>query len=261
MRYMFLVMSPERAGPPPQRLMEEVGKLAQREMAAGALVDQGGLMPLAMGARVRVSDGKLTVMDGPFAETKEVIGGYAIFELPNREEALERAKASWSCIASTGAAGKACARCADGADGTAAGLTAHFLQRGADQFRRGRVRVKLLCRRRHRARRAGGIDAEIDQSRHRFRARASSAAAPRAAQMRSPPSRTLWARLARQLLHEARGELWANAIGARDRGFVLQRDRVDQLLWRSTSRMASATFAPTPGMVCKCANHRARLRW
>ncbi len=93
MRYMFLVMSPERAGPPPQRLMEEVGKLAQREMAAGALVDQGGLMPLAMGARVRVSDGKLTVMDGPFAETKEVIGGYAIFELPNREEALERAKA------------------------------------------------------------------------------------------------------------------------------------------------------------------------
>lgn len=92
MRYMFLVISPERAGPPPQRLMEEVGKLAQREMAAGALVDQGGLMPLAMGARVRVADGRLTVMDGPFTETKEVIGGYAIFELPNRDVALERAK-------------------------------------------------------------------------------------------------------------------------------------------------------------------------
>jgi len=52
----------------------------------------GGLMPLATGAQVRITDGQLSVVDGPFAEAKGVIGGYAIFELPGKEEALAAAK-------------------------------------------------------------------------------------------------------------------------------------------------------------------------
>jgi hypothetical protein len=90
MRFMYLVKS-ACSGPPPRRLMEEMGKLAEREMKAGTVVDMGGLMPLAMGARVRLAGGKVDVIDGPFAEAKEVIGGYAIFEFKSREEAIASA--------------------------------------------------------------------------------------------------------------------------------------------------------------------------
>ncbi|HEY5348503.1 MAG TPA: YciI family protein [Candidatus Lustribacter sp.] len=90
MRFMYLVKSAS-SGPPPQRLMEELDKLAEREMKAGTVVDMGGLLPLAMGARVRLAGGKIDVTDGPFAESKEVVGGYAIFEYPSREEALASA--------------------------------------------------------------------------------------------------------------------------------------------------------------------------
>jgi hypothetical protein len=66
-------------------------KLADREIKAGRMLDTGGLMPLATGAQVRVLDAKLSVVDGPFVEAKEVVGGYAIFELRNKEEALATA--------------------------------------------------------------------------------------------------------------------------------------------------------------------------
>jgi hypothetical protein len=66
-------------------------KLAQREIKAGRMLDNGGLMPLAMGAQVRIKGGQLSVVDGPFVETKEVIGGYAIFELRDKEEAVAAA--------------------------------------------------------------------------------------------------------------------------------------------------------------------------
>ena len=49
-------------------------------------------MPLATGAQVRIADGKLSVIDGPFVEAKEVVGGYAIFELRDKEEAVAMAK-------------------------------------------------------------------------------------------------------------------------------------------------------------------------
>jgi hypothetical protein len=90
MRFMYLVRSAS-SGPPPQRLMEELGKLAEREMKAGTVVDMGGLMPQAMGVRVRLTGGKVDVIDGPFAEAKEVVGGYAIFDYKSREEALASA--------------------------------------------------------------------------------------------------------------------------------------------------------------------------
>ena len=91
MRFMFIVTS-AHSGPPTPALLEAMHKLANREIKAGRMIDNGGLMPLASGARVRIADGKLNVIDGPFAEAKEVIGGYAIFELKGKEEALASAK-------------------------------------------------------------------------------------------------------------------------------------------------------------------------
>lgn len=88
MRFMSIITSPQPSAPPPAEMMEAMNKLADREIKAGRMIDTGGLMPLATGARVRITDGQLSVVDGPFVEAKEVIGGYAIFELRNKEEAV-----------------------------------------------------------------------------------------------------------------------------------------------------------------------------
>jgi hypothetical protein len=90
MRYMFIVTSSHESVPTPA-LLAAMGKLTQREISAGRMVDNAGLMPLTQGGRVSVSAGKLHVLDGPFAEAKEVIGGYAILELRNRDEAVASA--------------------------------------------------------------------------------------------------------------------------------------------------------------------------
>ena len=90
MRFMFIVKS-AHPGPPTPELMEAMNKLADREIKAGRMLDMGGLTPVAMGAQVRIADGKLSVIDGPFVEAKEVIGGYAIMEFRNKEEAVASA--------------------------------------------------------------------------------------------------------------------------------------------------------------------------
>lgn len=90
MRFMSLVTSAQ-SGPPTPELMAEMNKLADREIKAGRMIDTGGLMPLAMGARVRLANGEVSVIDGPFVEAKEVIGGYAIFEFQSKEEAVASA--------------------------------------------------------------------------------------------------------------------------------------------------------------------------
>jgi hypothetical protein len=90
MRFMYIVTSPSPSAPTPE-LLEAVHKLADREIKAGRMLDNGGLMPLATGARVRIADGDLSVIDGPFVEAKEMIGGYAIFELPGKDEAVAMA--------------------------------------------------------------------------------------------------------------------------------------------------------------------------
>jgi hypothetical protein len=89
MKFMTMVKSAENGAKPPQELMAAVGRLAEEAANAGVFVEMGGLLPSAMGARVR---GKLTVMDGPFTEAKEVIGGYAIFNVKSKEEAIEWAR-------------------------------------------------------------------------------------------------------------------------------------------------------------------------
>ena len=90
MRFMFIVTS-AHSGPPPPALLEAMHKLVNREIKAGRMIDTGGLLPLATGAQVRVKKGQLSVVDGPFVEAKEVVGGYAIFELQGKEEALASA--------------------------------------------------------------------------------------------------------------------------------------------------------------------------
>jgi hypothetical protein len=93
MRYMFLVSGVETGAAPPQRMIDEIEKLTEQEMAAGRMIARGGLLPTAMGsARIESRRGKLKVIDGPFAETKEVLGGFAIFEFATREEAIAAAE-------------------------------------------------------------------------------------------------------------------------------------------------------------------------
>jgi Uncharacterized protein conserved in bacteria len=91
MRFMMIVRHAERQGPPPKALMDAIAKLAEEETRAGTMVDSGGLGPTARGARVRLAGGKVTVTDGPFTETNEVVGGYAQFELTSKEAAVESA--------------------------------------------------------------------------------------------------------------------------------------------------------------------------
>jgi hypothetical protein len=90
MKFMFIVKSAQSM-PPTPKLLEAMHTLATREIKAGRMLDNGGLMPLATGAQVRIAGGELSVIDGPFAEAKEVIGGYAVFELPGKEEAVASA--------------------------------------------------------------------------------------------------------------------------------------------------------------------------
>ncbi|WFU07904.1 YciI family protein [Rhizobium sp. CB3090] len=87
MRFMSIITSAQVGMPTPE-LMEAIGKLADREIKAGRMIDTAGLMPMETGARVSIKDGKLVIVDGPFVEAKEVVGGYAIFEFQNKEEAL-----------------------------------------------------------------------------------------------------------------------------------------------------------------------------
>ena len=88
MRFMMIVKHQENQGPPPKELMDVIGALTEEVVKAGTMVFNGILLPTAQGARVQVRGGQLTSTDGPFAEAKEVVGGFAIFELKDMKEAL-----------------------------------------------------------------------------------------------------------------------------------------------------------------------------
>ena len=90
MKYLTFIRHPEsyRDAIPPPALMEAMGTFVEKSLEEGTLVDTGGLRPSKDGFRVRLSKGKLTVTDGPFSETKEVIGGWAILNTRTRDEAL-----------------------------------------------------------------------------------------------------------------------------------------------------------------------------
>ena len=95
MRYMFIVSGSENlaeSGPPPAALIEAIDRLGQEAAKSGKMVSFGGLKPTSFGARMRITKGKIVTTDGPFTESKEVIGGFSIFNLASKEEALEEAR-------------------------------------------------------------------------------------------------------------------------------------------------------------------------
>jgi hypothetical protein len=90
LKYLSFVRASEthRNSPPPPAMMEAMGGLIERFTREGALVDTGGLAPSKDGFRMRLAGGALTTIDGPFTETKEIIGGWAILQASSREEIL-----------------------------------------------------------------------------------------------------------------------------------------------------------------------------
>jgi hypothetical protein len=93
MKYLSFVRHSEkyREMPLPPALMEAMGALVERSMKEGILLDTGGLLPSKDGMRVRLADGRITATDGPFTESKEVIGGWAILNAESKADALRMA--------------------------------------------------------------------------------------------------------------------------------------------------------------------------
>lgn len=89
MRFLSMVRVAETGQKPSERLMNEMGKLIEEMMKKGVLIRTAGLRPTKEGFRMRSNRGKMSVTEGPFTETKEVIGGYAILEAASLEEAKE----------------------------------------------------------------------------------------------------------------------------------------------------------------------------
>jgi hypothetical protein len=92
MQFMMLVKATpdsEAGLPPDPRLMEAIGKLAEEAVRNGTMITSGGLVPSKGATRIRIGGGNTKVIDGPFAEAKELVGGYAIFDLPSKEAAVE----------------------------------------------------------------------------------------------------------------------------------------------------------------------------
>ena len=86
MKFLMLIKLAEsyRSQSIPQGLMDAMGEFVSAHMKSGVLADTAGLKPTADGFRIRLSRGQLGTTDGPFTETKEVIGGYAIVDVPSR---------------------------------------------------------------------------------------------------------------------------------------------------------------------------------
>ena len=92
MRFMGLLKADkesEAGVPPSKELMERMGTFMEEITKAGVLLATDGLQPSSKGARVRLSGGKVTVTDGPFTESKELIASYALFEVRSMAEAIE----------------------------------------------------------------------------------------------------------------------------------------------------------------------------
>jgi hypothetical protein len=95
MRFMMLIKANkdfEAGAPPNPELMAAVAKLSEEASTRGVMIAAGGLLPSSQGVRIRAANGQTSVIDGPFAETKELIGGFAIFDLNSRAEAIESAR-------------------------------------------------------------------------------------------------------------------------------------------------------------------------
>ncbi|GAA4913646.1 hypothetical protein LX16_2199 [Stackebrandtia albiflava] len=85
----------EAGTPPTPELMEEMGRYMAEVAAAGVLVSAGGCLPSSHAVRITSEGGDITTVDGPFAETKELIGGFGIIDVETKEEAVEWARKFW----------------------------------------------------------------------------------------------------------------------------------------------------------------------
>jgi hypothetical protein len=92
MRYLVFVKMAEDVGEAPPALQEAMGRAMSDAFAAGSMIDAGGLYPTAQSTEIRVANGAVSQTDGPYAEAKEVVGGYAILEARSQEEAVEGAR-------------------------------------------------------------------------------------------------------------------------------------------------------------------------
>ena len=95
MRFMMIVKASrdsEAGVMPGEKLLAAMAKYNEELVKAGVMLDGAGLQPSSKGARIRFSHGKRTVIDGPFAETKELIAGFWVIQVKSKEEAIEWAK-------------------------------------------------------------------------------------------------------------------------------------------------------------------------
>ena len=93
MKFLCIYKPAKKEGTPPtQQEMEQMEKLIEDWMKSGVLLATEGCLPSPLGARVRQSNGKVSVTDGPFTESKELVGGFALIRVNSKEEAIERTK-------------------------------------------------------------------------------------------------------------------------------------------------------------------------
>jgi hypothetical protein len=92
MRFLVMVKMREDVGEAPPVLAEAMGRGIADALASGLMVDAGGLFPTALSTEIRVAGGQVTVTDGPYAEAKEVAGGFSILDVPSHEEAVRLAR-------------------------------------------------------------------------------------------------------------------------------------------------------------------------
>jgi hypothetical protein len=93
MKFLCIYKPAKKEGTPPtQQEMEQMGKLIDDWTKSGVLLATEGCLPSSLGARVRQSNGNTTVTDGPFTESKEIVGGFALIRVNSKEEAVERTK-------------------------------------------------------------------------------------------------------------------------------------------------------------------------
>jgi hypothetical protein len=93
MRFLCIYKPAKAEGAPPaQQEMEQMGKLIEEGMKSGPLLATEGCLPSAKGARIRLSEGRFIVTDGPFTESKELIAGFALIQTKSNGEAVEYTK-------------------------------------------------------------------------------------------------------------------------------------------------------------------------